>query len=110
MIKIAKYKFDTEKQAKKKIQQLGVAEDEEGNEYPTHNHTIVHIGRIVEQEGEYNENGEVVKEPILSEGYHIDVLWVDLEDHPRGWKKYNVDLTHNGVHVFAGIDYLAHKF
>ena len=41
MIKIAKYAFSNKEQVETKIQGLGVAEDEDGNEYPTHKHTIV---------------------------------------------------------------------
>ena len=46
MIKIAKYEFDSKEQAESKIKSLGTAQDENGNEYPTHKHTIVQqIGR-----------------------------------------------------------------
>ena len=69
---------------------------------------------------EFDEDGEVTKEAVLSENYHLDVLW-DLSDstdedgelikadHPHGWKSASVDLDSNGVHSFFGIDYLAHK-
>ena len=41
MIKVGKYIFDSEEQAETKIKGLGVDTDENGNEYPTHNHAIV---------------------------------------------------------------------
>jgi len=54
MIKIAKYEFLDKEQAETKINALGTAQDEDGNEYPTHKHTIVHLGNIVLQQGEYD--------------------------------------------------------
>ena len=46
-MKIGKYQFDNKEQAQAKIDALGTATDEDGNEYPTHKHTIVHLGNIV---------------------------------------------------------------
>ena len=117
MNRIGKYSFESKEQVISKIASLGTATDENGNEYPTHKHTIVHLGNIVLEQGEYDEDGEVVTEAVLSEDWHVDVLWVGLEadedgiiDHPYGWKSYNVDLTSEGCHGFAGLSYLAHKF
>jgi hypothetical protein len=116
-MKIAKYEFTSKEQAQTKIDALGVSTDEDGNEYPTHKHTIVHLGNIVLEQAVIDEDGEIVTEAVLSEGWHLDVLWVGLEadedgiiDHPYGWKSYNVDLTSEGSHGFAGLSYLSHKF
>jgi len=117
MIKIAKYEFDSKEQAETKINALGTAEDENGNEYPTHKHTIVHLGNIVLQQGQYDEEGNETVAPVLSDKWHVDVLWKDLEadedgtiDHPYGWKSYYVDIDGDGVHSFLGLSYNAHKF
>ena len=117
MIKIAKYEFDSKEQAETKIQGLGVATDENGNEYPTHKHTIVQLGNIVLEQGEYDEEGNETVAPVLSDKWHVDVLWKDLEadedgviDHPYGWKSYYVDIDGDGVHSFLGLSYNAHKF
>lgn len=117
MIKIAKYAFDSKEQAETKINALGTAQDENGNEYPTHKHTIVHLGNIVLQQGEYDEEGNETVAPVLSDKWHVDVLWKDLEadedgviDHPYGWKSYAVDIDGDGVHSFLGLSYNAHKF
>ena len=117
MIKTAKYEFDSKEQAETKINALGTAEDENGNEYPTHKHTIVHLGNIVLQQGEYDEEGNETVAPVLSDKWHVDVLWKDLEadedgviDHPYGWKSYAIDLDNEGSHGFLGISYLANKF
>jgi hypothetical protein len=109
---IGKYQFNDEEQAKEKIVDLGVDYDWQGNEYPTHNHTIVELGNIVLQKGEYEvKDGQMqmIKEPVLSDKYHIDVIWSDLKDHPWGWKTYSCDLDTEGMHSFYGISYLENK-
>jgi len=121
-MKIAKYEFDSQAQAESKIEALGVATDEDGNTYPTHKHSIVKLGNIVLEQGTYDEDGEEITPPVLSDKYHVDVLWnlsddtyddegnVVYADHPYGWKTYNVDLDDNGVHSFMGLDYTKYKF
>ena len=100
-ISIAKYEFTSKEQANLKIDAL--------NEEPN-NHTIVTLGHIVLEPAVIDEDGEVITEAVLSTGWHLDVLWIGLTDHPYGWKSYNVDLTSEGSHGFAGISYLANKF
>ena len=107
---ISKYQFDSKKQGISKIASLGSATDEDGNEYPTHKHTIVTLGHIVLEQAVIDEDGEIITEAVLSEGWHLDVLWIGLTDHPYGWKSYNVDLTSEGSHGFAGLSYLDNKF
>jgi hypothetical protein len=118
MIKIAKYEFlDSKEQAESKIKSLGTAQDENGNEYPTHKHTIVQLGNIVLEQGSYDEEGNEIVAPVLSDKWHVDALWLDLEadeegklDHPYGWKSYAVNIDGNGVHSFLGLDYNSYKF
>ena len=134
MIKIAKYEFDSREQVISKIASLGTATDEDGNEYPTHKSTIVQLGNIVLEQGEYDEEGEEIIAPVLSDKWHLDVLWqeeqiksVDEEavidkdgnivtpevvsyDHPYGWKSYAVDIDGDGVHAFFGLSYDSLKF
>ena len=111
-MKIGKYEFNDKEQAKDKIEDLGVDYDFEGNQYPTHNHSIIELGNIVLQKGEYEiKDGEMqmIKEPILSDKYHVDVIWQDLEKHPYGWKTYSCDLETEGMHSFYGLSYLEYK-
>lgn len=132
-MRIGKYEFDSREQAQTKIDALGTATDEDGNEYPTHKSTIVQLGNIVLEQGEYDEDGKEVTAPVLSEGWHIDVCWHDADittieqeavlneegmivtpavisvDHPYGWKSYAVDIEGNGVHSFYGLNYDSHK-
>jgi len=109
MIRAGKYEFDSKEQAETKINALGVATDEDGNEYPTHKHTIVHLGHIIEQQGQYDEDGNEVVAPVLSSKYHVDVLWKGIDDHPYGWKSYAANVIGNGVHSFLGLNYDSYK-
>ena len=109
-INIGKYAFDSKEQAQTKIKGLGVETDENGNEYPTHKHTIVHLGHIVEQQGKYDEDGNETVAPVLSSKYHVDALWKGIDDHPYGWKSYAVDIDGDGVHSFLGLSYNSYKF
>ena len=106
MISIGKYEFNSQEQAEDKIKALGVEIDEDGNEYPTHNHTIVQLGNIVLEQGKYGEEGNEIEAPVLSEKWHVDVLWRNLDGNPYGWKSYAIDIQDNGVHSFLGLDYL----
>jgi hypothetical protein len=121
MAKIGKYALDSKEQAQTKIDALGTQTDEDENTYPTHKHSIVHLGNIVLEQGTYDEDGNEVTPPVLSEKYHIDVLWdlsdsVDEDgnnvfvDHPFGWKSYAVNISDNGMHSFFGLDYVSYKF
>lgn len=108
-MRIAKYEFDSREQAQTKIDALGTATDEDGNEYPTHKNTIVHLGNIVLEQGEYDSEGNETKAPVLSSKWHIDVLWVDEESHPYGWATRAVDLDNEGSHSFFGVSYISNK-
>ncbi len=133
-MKIGKYEFNSKEQAQEKIDALGTATDENGNEYPTHKSTIVQLGNIVLEQGEYDENGEEITAPVLSDKWHLDVLWgkedittveeeavlddegmvvtpeVTSVDHPYGWKSYAVEIEGDGVHSFFGLSYDSLKF
>ena len=93
MRKFRKYEFNTEAEALTKIEALGI--DEEGN--PTHSHSIVHLGHIVLEQGEYDEQGNEIKAPILSTKYHIDVLW----NGEAQWTENIVWCPPMGVHTFG---------
>lgn len=126
-MRIGKYALDSKEQAETKIKALGTAIDSEGNEYASHPHAIVHLGNIVLQAGEYDAEGEEVKAAVLSNKYHLDVLWIGIETHPRGWKSFAVDMSkvvsyeneegetitqtvyEDGVHGFMGLSYANYK-
>jgi hypothetical protein len=118
-MKISKYEFDDEASALSKIAALPHSTDEDGNSHPSHKHTIVKLGHIVLEQGEYDEEGNETKAPVLSDKYSVDVLWKDLEevdedgnvtiDHPYGWKSKAIDLDDEGVHGFFGLSYQDNK-
>jgi len=109
MFSIGKYEFNSQEQAEDKIKALGVEIDENSNEYPTHNHSIVKLGYIVVKQGVYDNEFNEIEAPIFSDKYSVDVLWQNLDDHPYGWKSYAIDIQDNGVHSFSGLDYLEYK-
>ena len=99
-MRIAKYEFVDEAQANTKIE--GLPEN--------HGHAIVKLGHITIEQGKEDAEGNEITPNVLSEKYHIDVMWKGLEDHPYGWKSYAVAVADgNGVHSFYGIDYQTHK-
>ena len=113
-MRISKYEFDSREQAETKINALGTATDEDGNEYPTHKSTIVQLGNIVLEKAVYNQEGtEEITAPVLSDKWHLDVAWSDADitsedgevNHPYGWKSYAVEIEGDGVHSFFGLSY-----
>ena len=95
MRKFRKYSFGSQGAATTKINALGI--DEEGN--PTHPHSIVRLGHLVVTEGTYDEEGNELTAPVMSDTYHIDVLW---EGEPSAdWDAQMVWCKPMGVHTFG---------
>jgi len=101
MRKFRKYEFGSQSAATTKINALGV--DEEGN--PSHPHSIVRLGNIVLTDGEYDEEGEEITAPILSDNYHVDVLWKG--DALSSWDSKMVWCPPMGVHTFGSSSAIA---
>jgi hypothetical protein len=97
-----KYEFDSEAQALDKIAALPHETDEDGNEYPTHSHTVVKLGFLPITSLYFNDEGNVVEEGEYSTKFSVDVLWSELDESPYGWKSYEISVEGNGVHTFAG--------
>ena len=95
MRKFRKYSFGSKGACTTKINALGV--DEEGN--PTHNHSIVHLGHLVETEGTYDEEGNEITAPVLSSTYHVDILWDGEPD--ASWDAQLVWCAPIGRHTFG---------
>ena len=108
-MKIGKYEFDSEAQANSKIKGLGVTTEGNGNEVPSHNHTIVRLGNIVLEQGEYDEEGNTTKEPVYSTKYSVDAMWIGIDKHPYGWGTKAIEIDSEGVHGFAGVNYQENK-
>lgn len=96
-----KYAFNSESSANEKINALGI--DEEGN--PTHNHAIVRLGNLVVTPAEIDAEGNVITEAVLTDTYHVDVLW-DGEPNPD-WDAQMVWCAPMGVHTFGSSSAIA---
>ncbi len=100
MKKIGKYEFSEESQADSKIDALP----------ENHAHAIIKLGNVIKQYAEFDEQGNQITPSVLSEKYHVDVMWNGIEDHPYGWKSFAVAVADgNGVHSFYGVDYQLNK-
>lgn len=100
-----KYSFGSQSAASAKINALGTSTDEQGNAYPTHSHAIVRLGNLVEQQGTYDEQGNEITPPVLSETYHVDVLW---DGEPNAdWDAQMVWCAPIGVHTFGSSSAIA---
>ena len=96
-----KYAFNSESSANEKINALGI--DEDGNQ--THNHAIVRLGNLVVTPAEIDEEGNVITEAVLTDTYHVDVLW-DGEPNPD-WDAQMVWCAPMGVHTFGSSSAIA---
>ncbi len=107
---IAKYEFSDKAQFQTKLDAL-YTENEEGEKIPNQKFAVVELGHIVLTQGTYDEDGNEVTAPILSDNYCVDMAWWGLDGHPYGWKSYAIDISEGqGVHSFSGVDYQSHKF
>jgi len=97
-----KYEFDSQEQAEEKIAALPHETDEDGNEYPSHNHTVVKLGHLWVTEPTFDEEGVIETEGVASDSYSVDVLWKGLEASHYGWKSKEISVEGNGAHTFAG--------
>lgn len=110
MMKLAKYQFDSKEQFETKFKALGVEINKDGNEVPNHPHVAVHLGHIVIEQAEYDDEGVITKEAVYSTKYAVDMAFFGLDAHPYGWKSYSIDVVGEGVHSFAGVSYQDNKF
>jgi hypothetical protein len=116
-MKIGKYKFNNKEAAETKIKALGTKVDENGNEYKTHKHTVVNLGNIILEKAVVNSEGETEQEAVFSDKWHVDCLWINLEEnedgsvsHPFGWAGKSIQVDGDGVHCFFGLNYNSLKF
>jgi len=109
MIHIAKYEFNSKEQFDTKLDALHSI-DSEGNKIPNVKFDKAELGHIVLASAVVDEDGVEVTPEVISEGWHVDMIFHEIEVHPYGWKSYNVDLSSEGSHGFAGLCYLTHKF
>jgi hypothetical protein len=117
---IGKYEFNSLAQFQGKYDAL-FNEDENGNKIPSFKFSKPVFPRSVLQKAEYDEQGNITKEQVLSDKILVDMAWfmpneydednnIIEKKHPYGWKKYAVTITEGqGLHTFLQIDYQTHK-
>ena len=71
-------------------------ETEEGLSYGSGIQAVVEIGKIVLENGTYNEDGEELTAPVFAEGYHYDIM----SEQEIVFK--NEMVVDNPKHTFAG--------
>lgn len=104
---VKKYEFENESIADSLITNLGVETDDDGNEYSTHKNAIVKIGNFIVTDGEYDDDGNEITPPVLYDKFCVDVLWRDKNDSAiADWSAYEITIQDEGVHKFAGINYI----
>ena len=96
-----KYEFNSKEQAETKIAALPHTEVD-GESYLDGGHTIVHLGYLITNQPEWDEEGNEIVAPEYSDKYSVDVLWQDLESSPYGWASYEITVEGNGSHTFLG--------
>lgn len=96
-----KYEFNSKEQAETKIAALPHSEFD-GESYLDGGHTIVHLGYLITNEPEWDEEGNEIVAPEYSDKYSVDVLWQDLDSSPYGWASYEITVEGNGSHTFLG--------
>lgn len=132
-----KYEFTDKATAQTRIAALPSQTDEDGNEYPAHSHTIVELGYLVKVDGTYDDEGNELTAPVLSDKYSVDVLWKASEitvekeaaildedgnvitpavtkiEYPYGWASKEVSYDEstwsnpNGAHTFFGLSFVS---
>lgn len=71
-------------------------ETEEGLSYGSGIQAVVEIGKIVLEDGTYDEDGEELTAPVFAEGYHYDIM----SEQEIVFK--NEIVVNNQKHTFAG--------
>lgn len=104
---VIKYEFENESIVDSLIRNLGVATDDDGNEFPTHENHIVKIGYFIVTDGEIDDDGNEITPPVLYDKFCVDVLWNDENDSAiADWSAYEITIQDEGVHQFAGVNYI----
>ena len=85
-----RYEFNDQEQAEEKIDAFFDV-DEDGNKVQNIKAAFIKLNKFVLEQGEYDEAGEEITPPVLTEGYAVDVLWKELDESPYGWKSYEVE-------------------
>ena len=95
MIYIKKLKYATREQGIADLIAKQIYTEE--LEYCDGVHTVVEIGKVIDQEATYDEQGNMLTEPTYVDGYHFDIMIEKEVDFGA-----NEIITNNPKHTFAG--------
>ena len=75
MIYIKKLKYATREQGIADLIAKGVFQEIEGElSYSEGIHAVVDIGKVIDKEATYDEQGNILTEPTYIDGYHFDIM------------------------------------
>jgi hypothetical protein len=84
-----------------------IIEESENNEICFNGTECISIlGNLVTTEAEFDDEGNITKNPEFSTTWHVDILYINAEDEPEALKEFVIELNNIGIHGFAGVDYL----
>ena len=99
MVNIYKLKYTDKETGIADLIEKGVYKEMEGELiYGEGVHAVVEIGLIIDQEATFDEQGNLLTEPIYREGYHFDIMAEKEIDFGE-----NEIFPDNPKHTFAGI-------
>ena len=100
MIRIYKLKYSDKETAIADLISKGVFQEIEGElSYSEGIHAVVEIGKVIDQEATYDEQGNMLTEPTYREGYHFDIMSEIEIDFGE-----NKIFPNNPKHTFAGFN------
>ena len=92
---IYKLKYQNKESAVIDLKLKQIIDDEEN--YINDTQAVVEIGLIILEQGTYDEEGNVITEPIFADGYHYDVMTEETID----FGLYEIEVN-NPKHNFLG--------
>ena len=100
MIRIYKLKYTDKETAIIDLIAKGVYQEIEGElSYSEGIHAVVEIGKVIDVEAAYDEQGNMLTEPTYIEGYHFDIMLEKEIDFGA-----NEITPNNPKHTFAGFN------
>ena len=96
MIHIKKLKYATREQGIADLISKEIYTEE--LEYCEGVHAVVEIGKVIDQEATFDEQGNLLTEPTFVDGYHFDIMTDNVIDFGA-----NEIFPNNSKHTFAGI-------
>lgn len=76
---IYKLIYESKQEATQDLMDRGVVEHDEDQNiiYSSNTMAVVHLGQLVDQPGEYDDEGNMITPPVWLGGYHVDVMTIE---------------------------------